>query len=111
MTGEKKIVGLWRDSAANQEADSKAPDHVATPEAASAPETEAPAERDWLDMSSLTDVEDASEDDGADGVSPRRHDRLAPALLMLVGAGWTLFAIYWQPMPLFRRPRLAIGRP
>jgi len=25
MTGEKKIVGLWRDSAAKQEADSAAP--------------------------------------------------------------------------------------
>ena len=38
MTGHKKIVGLWRDSAANQEADSKAPAEVTAPENPAAPE-------------------------------------------------------------------------
>ena len=53
MTGEKKIVGLWRDSAANGDKDGQ----MAEPEAASAApvEAEAPstvaarAERDWLE--------------------------------------------------------------
>ena len=61
MTGEKKIVGLWRNSATNQEADSAEPAEVAAPEAAPAPDTEAPTERNWLDMSSLDDAEDIDE--------------------------------------------------
>src|SRR3546814_6790671 len=59
MTGHKKIVGLWRDSAANQEADCAAPAEAVAPETLAAPEVAAPAERDWLDMSSLNEAEDA----------------------------------------------------
>src|SRR3546814_4179149 len=50
MTGDKKIVGLWRDSAANQEADNAAPADATGPETLAAPEAAAPAERDWLDI-------------------------------------------------------------
>jgi hypothetical protein len=93
MTGEKKIVGLWRDSAANQETDSKAAEQAPAPETVAAPEAEAPPERDWLDMSSLTDTENAGEDDTA-GDRSRWRGRIAPSLLLLLGAGWTAFALY-----------------
>ncbi|WP_411342145.1 hypothetical protein V6U71_10240 [Sphingopyxis sp. J-6] len=94
MTGEKKIVGLWRDSAANQETAGNVPEQAAAPEAAPAPETAPAAERDWLDMSPLTEAENA--DDASDTHAPPSawRDRLAPALLILLGAGWTLFALY-----------------
>nr|WP_179496131.1 hypothetical protein [Sphingopyxis sp. JAI108] len=88
MSGEKKIVGLWRDSAANQEADSKAPAEVTAPENPAAPEAAAPAERDWLDMSSLNDAETAE-----DAVAPAWRDRAFPTLLGLLAIGWTGFAL------------------
>lgn len=94
MTGEKKIVGLWRDSAANQETDAKVQDQAATPETAAAPEIDAPAERDWLDMSPLTDAETAGEDDETTASASQWRDRVAPACLILLGAGWTLFALH-----------------
>lgn len=90
MTGEKKIVGLWRDSAAKPEADSAAPATDAAPEGVVVPETPAPAERAWLDMSSL----EAAEESPEEASSPSAwRDRAAPALLVLLAIGWTAFAL------------------
>lgn len=90
MTGDKKIVGLWRESATIRDADG------AEPAAASnaAPEVEAalpepPPERDWLDLSALSD--DTESDEVTANPSAWR-DRVAPALLILLGIGWTAFA-------------------
>lgn len=98
MTGDKKIVGLWRDSATNQETDSAGTAAAAPPETVPAPESaapgsEAPVGRDWLDMSPLTDAEDA--DAIADDANGRRQarDRIAPALLVLLAIGWAGFAL------------------
>lgn len=107
MTGEKKIVGLWRDSAANQEADSVAPVETAAPETALAPEAEAPAERDWLDMSSLTDAGEMDESDEAAHAASAWRDRIAPALLILLAIGWTLFALTVASDSFARSPALA----
>ncbi len=90
MTGEKKIVGLWRNSATNQEADSAAPTDVAAPETAHAPDIEAPADRDWLDMSSLSGAEEI---DDAPQAPPTWRERVLPASLILLAIGWTGFAL------------------
>ncbi len=103
MTGQKKIVGLWRDSAANQESDKQASVDTATPEAAASAETEAPVERDWLDMSALTDGEEASETP----MSSSWHARSAPTILLLLGGGWTLFALMVATGNFARAPALA----
>ncbi|MDZ4368907.1 MAG: hypothetical protein U0987_18085, partial [Afipia sp.] len=94
MTGDKKIVGLWRDSAKVQEADSGAQAEPAPPETATAPEAAAPVEREWLDMSPLTAAEDVGDyaDDAGQQASAWR-DRFAPVLLVLLGIGWTGFAL------------------
>lgn len=93
MTGDKKIVGLWRESAANGDQDGQ----TAEPEAAGAAPIEAAApdpaparaERDWLDRSALDDADVAEEE----AASPSTfRDRIAPALLILLGIGWTVFA-------------------
>ncbi len=106
MTGDKKIVGLWRDSATIQDADTAAPAEAAPPETARTPETAAPAERDWLDMSSLTDAPD-SDGIADDSVTPSAwRDRVAPALLILLGIGWTAFAIAVATNGLTRGPAL-----
>ena len=89
MTGEKKIVGLWRNSAANPEADGAAPAQVSVPETAAAPDIEATVDRDWLDMSSL----DAAEIDEAPQATSAWRERIAPALLILLAVGWTGFAL------------------
>ena len=102
MTGEKKIVGLWRDSAANQEADSVTPAEATAPETSAAPEAAAPAERDWLDMSSLNDAEDAE-----DAPSPAWHGRIVPVLLVLLAIGWTGFALAAATGGFARAPALA----
>src|SRR3990167_6145899 len=102
MTGEKKIVGLWRDSAANQAADSAAPAEGGAPETVGAPETAAPAERDWLDMSSLENTE------SIDAAPPSTwRDRAAPAVIVLLGVGWTGFALTVATDGLSRAPALA----
>lgn len=92
MTGDKKIVGLWRNSAANQEADSAEPTAVAAPETTPAPDVEAPTERNWLEMSPLPDagLADAGDFDEAS----TRRDRVAPALLILLAVSWTGFALF-----------------
>ena len=94
MTGDKKIVGLWRDSAKIQEADSAAQADTAPPETVPAPEAAAPVEREWLDMSVLDadgDLGDSA-DDTAQQASAWR-DRVAPALLVLLAIGWTGFTL------------------
>lgn len=94
MTGDKKIVGLWRDSATILESDSVAAVDAAPPETALAPEPDAPAEREWLDMSALNDP-DSTDDIADQGYGPSAwRDRIAPAVLGLLGLGWTVFAIY-----------------
>ena len=94
MTGDKKIVGLWRDSAANQEAEGKVQADSPAPEAASPPAAEAPAERDWLDMSSLADADTSWTGDAIEAADSTWRDRIAPALLILLAVGWTGFALY-----------------
>ncbi|MCA0207753.1 MAG: hypothetical protein LCH74_01685 [Proteobacteria bacterium] len=103
MTGEKKIVGLWRDSAANHEADSAAPAEVAAPESMVAPETAAPAERDWLDMTSLGDTETIEDVPPAPSAW---RERAAPLLLVLLAIGWTGFALAVATDGLARGPAL-----
>ena len=90
MTGEKKIVGLWRDSAANLETDGAAPAEAVAAETVLAPEAEAPAERDWLEMPPLAE---AAESDEAVGGPSAWRDRAAPALLVVLAIGWTGFAL------------------
>jgi hypothetical protein len=107
MTGDKKIVGLWRDSAANQEADNAAAGETAPPETALAPEAEAPIERDWLDMSSLTDADDGLREADETSVPSAWRDRIAPALLVLLGIGWTGFALAVATGNFARGPALA----
>jgi len=103
MTGEKKIVGLWRESAAKP--GNEAPTEVAAPDAAPLPETEVPGERDWLDTSALIDDDLVSEVDGAEGSAWR--DRVAPAFLILLSAGWIAFALYVATVGFARAPALA----
>lgn len=93
MTGDKKIVGLWRDSATNADQEGQ----TAQPEAMSAAQIEAAApdpaparaERDWLDRSALDDGDVADEEAAS---PPTFRDRIAPALLILLAIGWTGFA-------------------
>ncbi|MFN7028112.1 MAG: hypothetical protein ACK4PC_01960 [Sphingopyxis sp.] len=108
MTGDKKIVGLWRDSAKIQEADSAAQADAAPPETAAAPEAAAPVEREWLDMSPLNAAEDVGEyaDEAGQQASAWR-DRLAPALLILLCIGWTGFALSVATDSFMRSPALA----
>ena len=98
MTGEKKIVGLWRDSAAKPEADdagNAAPAEAAAPESVSQPEVAAPQERDWLDMSALAGTDETEfADDADDADASGARDRIVPALLILLGFGWAVFATY-----------------
>lgn len=107
MTGEKKIVGLWRDSAANPEAGNSVPADAAAMETAAAPNVEAPPERDWLDMSSLHDAEESIADEEATSESSPWRDRAAPALLILLALGWTGFALAVATGGFVRSPALA----
>lgn len=106
MTGEKKIVGLWRESATNQDADTQAPAETAVPEATPAPEAAAPADRDWLDMSALAETDAADAPDESAAASHWR-DRTAPALLLLLGIGWTGFALAASTGNFARSPAFA----
>lgn len=104
MTGQKKIVGLWRDSAANQEADSAAPAEAAAPETMVTPEAAAPAEREWLDMSSLSDTETIEDVPPAPSAW---RERAVPTLLALLAIGWTGFALAVATDGFSRGPALA----
>ena len=90
MTGEKKIVGLWRESAANPENDTPAQTDAPASEAAPALEAEAPVEREWLDMTPLA----TDDDDMPNPQSGAWRDRLMPTLLVIIGLGWCLFALF-----------------
>ena len=103
MTGDKKIVGLWRDSAKIQETDSAAAPEAAPVETARAAEVEASLDRDWLDMSPLNDADDT---DDASQPSAWR-DRIAPALLILLGVGWTGFTLAIATDRFARSPALS----
>jgi hypothetical protein len=102
MTGDKKIVGLWRDSAANPETEAGRVSDAPTPEAARSVETEPASDRDWLDMSPLL-----AQDDAADTppVSAWR-DRVIPALLVLAALGWTVFALSVATAGFARNPAI-----
>ena len=90
MTGEKKIVGLWRESAANPENETPAQTDAPASEAAPALEAEVPVEREWLDMTPLA----TDDDDMPDPQSGAWRDRLMPTLLVIIGLGWCLFALF-----------------
>ena len=100
MTGDKKIVGLWRESAANPDTDSQAAEPVATP----APEVDAPvrAEREWLNLSALS-AEAETEETASPSIW---RDRIAPALLLLLALGWTVFAAAAATNGFVRSPTL-----
>lgn len=104
MTGDKKIVGLWRDSAANQEAEGKVQADGPAREAASQPAAEAPAERDWLDMSSLADADASWKGDEIEVADSAWRDGIAPTLLILLAVGWTGFALYMATGGFARTP-------
>lgn len=107
MTGDKKIVGLWRDSAEIQEADNAALADAAPPEMAAAPDTAAPVEREWLEMTPLSATEDVGDDADDAGRASAWRDRVAPALLALLGIGWTGFALSVATNGFARSPALA----
>lgn len=94
MTGEKKIVGLWRDSAAKTEAEGEVRAEAATEESVSQPEAAPVAERDWLDTSSLSDAGEHWSGDEPDSAGSVWRDRIAPALLILLAASWAGFALF-----------------
>lgn len=106
MTGHKKIVGLWRDSAANGGKDGQMPEPEAAdappPETAELPPAAASLERDWLDTSAL------AEENDDDAPSPSRlRERVVPTLLILLALGWTCFAAAAATGNFARTPALA----
>ena len=102
MTGEKKIVGLWRNSAADPEADNAASMQAPALENAPATDIEAPADRDWLDMSSL----DAAQIDEAPDAPSTWRERVAPTALILIAIGWAGFALSVVTEGFARNPAL-----
>lgn len=94
MTGEKKIVGLWRDSAAKTETEGEVQAEAAAEESVSQPEAAPVAERDWLDTSSLSDAGEHWSGDEPDSAGSVWRDRIAPALLILLAASWAGFALF-----------------
>lgn len=108
MMGDKKIVGLWRDSAKIQEADSAAQADAAPPETMAAPEAAASTEREWLDTSPLNTAEDVGDYSDAEGQPASAwRDRVAPALLTLLAIGWTAFTLAVATDSFARSPALA----
>lgn len=108
MMGDKKIVGLWRDSAKIQEADSAAQADAAPPETMAAPEAAASIEREWLDTSPLNTAEDVGDYSDAEGQPASAwRDRVAPALLILLAIGWTAFTLAVATDSFARSPGLA----
>lgn len=108
MMGDKKIVGLWRDSAKIQEADSAAQADAAPPETMAAPEAAASIERAWLDTSPLNTAEHVGDYSDAEGQPASAwRDRVAPALLILLAIGWTAFTLAVATDSFARSPALA----
>ena len=106
MTGEKKIVGLWRNSEASQGADETASAEAAAPDSLPPAEPsameDAPAERGWLDRSAL--VEDESEEASA---SPSPWRERLPVMLVAAGFIWTGFALGAATLWFRRAPALS----
>ena len=108
MMGDKKIVGLWRDSAKIQEADSAAQADAAPPETMAAPQAAASIEREWLDPSPLNTAEHVGDYSDAEGQPASAwRDRVAPALLILLAIGWTAFTLAVATDSFARSPALA----
>lgn len=108
MMGDKKIVGLWRDSAKIQEADSAAQADAAPPETMAAPQATASIEREWLDPSPLNIAEHVGDYSDAEGQPASAwRDRVAPALLILLAIGWTAFTLAVATDSFARSPALA----
>ena len=84
----------------------QAPAETAAPESVLAPDAPASADRDWLDMSALaeTHAADASEETA---VFSQWRDRTAPALLLILGIGWTGFALAASTENFARGPAFA----
>ncbi|WP_237245754.1 hypothetical protein [Sphingopyxis witflariensis] len=84
----------------------QAPAETAAPESVLAPDAPAPADRDWLDMSALAETHagDASEETA---VFSQWRDRTAPALLLILGIGWTGFALAASTENFARSPAFA----
>src|SRR3546814_17574439 len=82
MTGDKKIVGLWRDSAANQAADNAAPAAATGPDTLAAPAAAAPAAPDSLAMSSLNAANEADDVAAPARMTGRRSGRVRSCRLM-----------------------------
>src|SRR3546814_4042809 len=85
MTGHKKIVGLWRDSATSSDATETPAAEAATAEPMGADEAgesraEPSTEREWLDMSAVAESDEADE---APADTPWR-DRPGPTLMGLL---------------------------
>lgn len=93
MTGDKKIVGLWRNSEANHQSEDQVQAKAAAPETPSATDVDAAEDRDWLDMSALAKDDDDIVTDATIAYPPRWIDRMAPSALILLGLGWTVFAL------------------
>ena len=104
MTGQKKIVGLWRDSAASQERDKQAPADSAAPLGASPRDSGPAPERDWLDMSALAEAEESYE---VDDPGPSWGERMVPALLLVAALAWIGFAMFIVSGGFKRPPAMA----
>ena len=113
MTREKKIVGLWRETATKSETSGDAVDDAATnqalpaagtpmPESLPEPVAEESVERDWLDMSALETAEGEDTEADTSGGSAR----IVPVLLLLAAAAWTGFAFYVATGGFARAPTL-----
>lgn len=104
MTGQKKIVGLWRDSATNQERGKQAPVESAAPASAHAREAAPSAERDWLDMSALAELDETYE---VEELAPTWGERVVPALLLIAAVAWVGFALFIVSGGFVRPPAMA----
>ena len=103
MTGQKKIVGLWRDSATGQERGKQAPLESAASARPSALEGGHAVERDWLDMSALAEAEESYE---VEDPAPLWSERIFPALLLVAAVAWIGFAAFVASEGFVRPPRM-----
>ncbi len=114
MTGEKKIVGLWRETATktDQKADPKgfasgADAGEVRPEPAVAAEADAAGETGWLAAPVETDEKNEYPEISSVAVSPSGRERIIPSLLILCAVAWLAFAAYSASDAFTRSPSLA----